>query len=94
MCEPITLGVLASAGAAAGASAAGATALTAASLAATVGAGVMSASSSYQQGQVAKVQGLEAADEDGGVGRGGSVGHGEKHSCWRSSLKLFRCFCV
>ena len=54
MCEPITLGVLASAGAAAGASAAGATALTAASLAASVGAGVMSASSSYQQGQVAK----------------------------------------
>ncbi len=67
MCEPITLGVLASAATYGGAAAAGIgtasavaagtaslTALQALTLAATVGSGAMAAGSAYQQGQVAK----------------------------------------
>lgn len=67
MCEPVTLGVLASAATYGGAAAAGIgtasavaagtasmTALQALTLAATVGSGVMTAGSMYQQGQVAK----------------------------------------
>ena len=53
MCEPVTLGILASAGTALAAPAAAGT-LATASMAATVGAGVMSAASMYQQGQMAK----------------------------------------
>lgn len=68
MCEPVTLGVLASAATYGGAAAAGMigtsaavaagtasmTALQAITMAATVGSGVMSAGAAYQQGQMAK----------------------------------------
>lgn len=54
MCEPVTLGAIAGTVAGSAGAATGLSALSATTLALTAGAGVLSAASTYQQGQVAK----------------------------------------